>query len=143
MLLRDGEEVLSDIIGHVDALDRPVVSLSIPGQEDSFLVTVDTGFNRQLLIHSSDIARLHCDFVDITMAVELAGRERRMLEVARSQILWFGHPRDVEVLVGAGGLPRPALADEPIGLIGTSLLRPHKLVIDFAARSVVISENSD
>ena len=106
-------------------------------------MTVDTGFNRQLLIHRSDIARLHCDFFDLAIAVELAGRERRTLEVARSQILWFERSRDVEVLIGPGSQPRTALADEPIGLIGTALLSPHKLTIDFAARRVVISENED
>lgn len=134
---------MSEIIGHVDALDRPIVSLSIPGQEDGILVTVNTGFNRQLLIHRSEIAKLRFDFVDLTMAVELAGRQRRNFEVARSQIHWFGRAQDVEVLITPGNEPRTALADEPIGLLGTSLLAPHRLSIDFAARRVVITENKE
>ena len=77
------------------------------------------------------------------MAVELAGGEHRTLEVARSHIVWFERSREVEVLIGPGGPPRAALADEPIGLIGTALLHPHKLTIDFATPRVEITESED
>jgi hypothetical protein len=84
-------EALSEIVGHVDARGRPVISLSVPGQDDSFLVTVDTGFNRHLLIDQAEVARLRCDSIDLTMSVELAGRERRRLK-GRMNLLVFLAP---------------------------------------------------
>jgi hypothetical protein len=55
-------------------------------------------------------------------------------------IVWFGRQRKVDVWVTAEPL-RAAAPDEPIGLLGTGLLNPHHLIIDFATRRVVISEN--
>jgi predicted aspartyl protease len=133
-------EALAELIGHVDARNRPIVSLSLPDQDDAFLVTVDTGFNRELLIHEPDIPRLRCNDTGVTKAVELAGGDRRSLRVARSRIIWFGRIQEVEVLIAPAERSRAALTDEPAGLLGTMLLSSHKLLVDFASRLVVISE---
>jgi len=134
---------LSEIIGHVDARDRPIVSLAVPGQEDGLLVLIDTGFNKELLIHETDAARLKCEVSDVTMQVELAGRERRILSLARTRIVWFGHEREIDVLIARTEQPRATLADEPVALLGTALLSPHKLTVDFATRRVVIAESDE
>lgn len=130
-------------MGHVDTRDRPILQLLIPNREDSFLVIVDSGFNRQLLIHERDAARLRCDFTDVIVEAEFAGGERRELKIARSRIYWFGRLRDIEVLITAVEQPRASLPDEPIGLLGTGLLSPHRLTIDFATRRVAISEHGN
>ena len=132
---------MSEIFGHVDERDRPIVSLSVHGQEDSFLVIVDTGFSGQLLINDTEIPRLRCEITGIDLPVEFANRERRMLSLARSRIVWFGEPQDVHVWVTTREPGRTALSDEPVGLLGTALLNPHRLMVDFAARRVVISNN--
>lgn len=141
--LLDGEEVLSDIIGHVDARGRPIVSLPTLDQEDEFLVVVDTGFNGTLLLHDGDIARRKCDITRLEETVEFADRERRALLLGRSQIIWFGQLLHVDVLISPPNRSRAAMADEPIGLLGTALLSPHKLTVDFAARRVVITEQKE
>jgi len=104
---------LSEIIGHVDARDRPIVSLAIPGHDDPLPVLIDTGFNKELLIHATDAARFKCEVSDVTMQVELAGRERSILTLACTSVVWFGRLRDVDVLIAGTEELRNILADEP------------------------------
>jgi predicted aspartyl protease len=114
----------------------------LPDSEDDLLVTVDTGFNGQLLIHDTELVRLGSDITWPTSEIELAGRERRAVGIVTVRIVWFGQQREVDVFV-AGGVPsRAAVADDPVGLLGTVLLAPHRLMIDFATGRVVISENN-
>jgi hypothetical protein len=115
----------------------------MPGQDDDLLVLVDTGFNGELLLNESEATHLNCEIRDYSEAVELADRERRMLKRGRIQILWFGRPRELDLLITSAEGARAALADEPHGLVGTALISPHVLTIDFATRRVVISENAN
>jgi hypothetical protein len=71
-----------------------------------------------------------------------ADRRSRVLERARGSIVWFGRERTVDVWMSAEAVRAP-LPDEPIGLLGTGLLNPHCLKVDFAKRRVVISERED
>jgi predicted aspartyl protease len=131
---------LFEIIGHVDARDRPIVSLSLPDQQDGILVHIDTGFNRELLIRQADVSRVKCHVTNMAMPVEFASGEHRTLRVARGRIVWFGgFEREVDVLIVPDERLRPALPDEPIALLGTSLLASRKLTVDFWNRRVVIS----
>jgi len=132
---------LADIIGHVDNRDRPIVLLSVDGLEDGFPVIVDTGFNGELLINHTEIPRLQCTMTGVEAPVEFANKERRTIVFARSRILWFGRAQDVRVWVTDTEPGRAAAPDEPVGLLGTALLNPHRLTVDFATRRVVISEN--
>jgi predicted aspartyl protease len=134
---------LSDIIGHVDARNRPLVLLSILGEEDAFPVIVDSGFNGELLLHDDAIIRHRCELTGLNEPIELADKASRLLMVARAQIIWFGQSRGVDVLIGTTQSSRAATADEPIGLLGTRLLSPHKLTVDFASRRVVVSESKE
>ena len=134
---------MSEIIGHVDARDRPIVSLSVPGQEDQFLVIVDTGFNGQLLIHDAAATRLNCESRRVDVRVEFADRGSRILDLGRGSIVWFGRHQEVDVWITTAEPGRTTTADQPIGLLGTGLLSPHKLTVDFATRRVVISENME
>lgn len=131
---------MPEILGHVDARDRPIVSLSVHGQEDGFLVLVDTGFNGQLLISDTEAHRLKCEMVGVEVPVELANRERRTVSLARSRVVWFGQSQDVQVWVATTRPTRAAMPDEPVGLLGTALLNPYQLLVDFASRRVVISK---
>lgn len=131
---------MSEIVGHVDARDRPIVSLSLPGADDGLLVIVDTAFNGQLLIHDIDAARLKCGSSRVELRVEFADRRSRVLKRARGSIVWFGREQSVDVWMSAEP-QRTAMPDEPVGLLGTGLLNPHRLVVDFATRRVVITEH--
>jgi predicted aspartyl protease len=115
----------------------------LPNNGDDLLVTVDTGFNGQLLIHDTELVRLGYYATWPALEIELAGRERRAVGIVTARIIWFGQERDVNVFVAGGTRRRAAVTDDPVGLLGTVLLTPHRLMIDFATRRVVISENSD
>jgi predicted aspartyl protease len=132
---------LSDIIGHVDARNRPIVLLPLPNDADGLLVTIDTGFSGQLLIHDTDLVRLKCELTDLDLPVELADRRKAILAVARGEIVWFGALRTVDMLVATTERPSPSLPDEPSALLGTGLLNPNRLTVDFATRRVVISDS--
>jgi predicted aspartyl protease len=129
---------LSEIAGHVDLRNRPLVNVAIPGHEDPILALIDTGFNGYLLVHEDIAQRLCFISTGTTTMVEFAGHARRKLYVADGQIIWFGELTPVPVLVSTEDRPRPAIPDEPIALIGTGLLNPHKLVVDFASRQVLL-----
>jgi hypothetical protein len=133
---------LSEIIGHVDAHGRPIVSLSVANQEDELLVVVDTGFNGTLLLHDGPVARQGCEITGFEETVEFADRERRTLLLGRTRIAWFGPAQDVNVFISRPAQSRAASPDEPVGLLGTALLSPHRLTIDFASRRVLITESA-
>lgn len=115
----------------------------MPGQEDDFLVIVDTGFNGQLLIHDVHAARLNCESMRVDVRVEFADSESRILELGRGSIVWFGRQREVDVWITTALGERTTIADQPIGLLGTGLLSLHRLNVDFATRRVVIGEHTD
>jgi hypothetical protein len=137
------EEELSEIIGHVDPRGRPIIFISILGEDDAFPIVVDTGFNGELLLHDTGIIRHRCELTGLNEPIELADRAARMLMLARTRIIWFGAPRDVDVLITPTQGSRAAMPDEPVGLLGAALLSPHQLTVDFATRRVVLSENME
>jgi predicted aspartyl protease len=130
---------LSDIVGHVDARNRPIALIPLPSDTDGLLVTIDTGFSGQLLIHDTDFLRLKCQLTDLNIPVELADRRKGALALARGAIVWFGQSLIVDILVARTAKPLPP-PDEPTALLGTGLLNPNRLTVDFATRRVVISE---
>lgn len=134
---------MAEITGHVDSRGRPLIRLSLASGGDDLLVTVDTGFNGQLLIHDTEFLGLGSQGAWPALEIELAGRERRAVGVVPARIVWFGQERDVYVFVAGGIRPRAAVADDPVGLLGAMLLTPHRLMIDYAARRVVITESND
>jgi len=134
---------LADLIGHVDARDRPLLLLSLPGQDDDLLVTVDTGFNGQILVHDVPALRLSYESTGVDVWVEFADGARRTVQLASSSIIWFGRQRTVDLWIARATSPRHPIPDEPLGIIGTGLVSPHRLTIDFMTRRVVLSENED
>jgi predicted aspartyl protease len=128
---------LSEIVGHVDARDRPLMRVALPDGDQSFLAVVDTGFNGWLMMEATDARNLKFALSDASTSVELAEGGRKRVEIARGEIMWFGRCHPIEVFVSTGERARAA-ADEPIALVGTRLLSPHRLEIDFEKRLVRI-----
>jgi predicted aspartyl protease len=128
---------LPKLLGSVDLRGRPVVRIGRGDGGDDFLAVVDTGFNGQLLVSESDIGKLGSGTTRVSAKVEVAGGAVQKVGRAYYQIVWMGRQRLVDVFIGLETTsPKPD--DEPIALIGTALLRPHLLLIDFEAGTVEI-----
>jgi predicted aspartyl protease len=87
------------MVGHVDQRERPLVRVSLPDRDRSFLALVDTGFNGWLLMEAMDAESLGFVLSELTVLVEFAGRGQSRLRVAHGHIMWFGKPQRIEVLV--------------------------------------------
>jgi predicted aspartyl protease len=124
-------------IGSVDARGRPLLRLAIQGAEDEILVVVDTGFNGDLFISLSDAGKLGIRLSGIEEKVEVAGGVVQRVDNTTCELMWFGKPRLVDVIIGLEPAP-PRREEDPIALIGTGLLKPHLLLIDYAAGTVEI-----
>jgi predicted aspartyl protease len=124
-------------IGSVDARGRPVLRVAMQGAEDEFLVVVDTGFNGDVFISSNDAGKLGIQLSGFEEKVEVAGGVLQRVENAKCELTWFGKPRLVVVTIGLEPAS-PRREDDPIALIGTGLLRPHLLLIDYEAGTVEI-----
>ena len=124
---------MAKIVGSIDDRKRPVVRLEVG--EQSLLLLVDTGFNCDLLL--SPVAALSIGISGIGRArtIELGDGTSAELRQDRATIPWLGRMRDVRALIADTWQPR---GDDPVGLVGTELISPHLLLIDFEARSVEI-----
>ena len=67
--------------------------------------------------------------------VELGDGRTVQVYEGRAAIPWLGEERRVRVLVSDDWV---TIGDAPVGLLGTELLAPHLLLIDFAKRTVEI-----
>ena len=124
---------MAKVIGAVDLRGRPVIR--IEGKQDSILVVVDTGFNGDLMV-SRDAARLlGVDPIAREAEIELGDGRTVQVNEASATITWLEHERRVRVLVSDDWV---AVGDAPVGLLGTDLLAPHLLLIDFTAGTVEI-----
>ena len=134
---------MPEIVGHVDERNRPLVRFSVPGQDDTFLALIDTGFNGHLFVQEDVAERL--GFIDFGVATdaEFADQGRHKVYLAHGRSAWFGELVNVEVLIAADRPLRAASADEPVALLGTSLLFPHILIVDFNKRRVVIGRSDE
>ena len=130
---------MAKLIGSVDLLGRPLVRVRPGGQDDDLLAIVDTGFNGEIMMgmHAARALRvlLFPDAVDVELGT---GAVERVLE-GRLPVRWLDEERVAKVLVSVGWpAPKP---DTPVALIGTRLLRPHLLLVDFAAGTVEIESH--
>jgi predicted aspartyl protease len=133
---------LSELVGHVDDRERPLMRVSLPDHDESFLALIDTGFNGWLLMEAVDAVSLGFVLTDLTIAVEFAGRGRSLLGIAHGHIMWFGQRQRIEVLVSSAHAERTPSSDQPVALLGTRLLNPHLLKIDFETRLVSITSSA-
>lgn len=124
---------MAKVTGSVDDRGRPVVR--IEGKTDSFLLVVDTGFNGDLMISRSAADTLGMTLSDDETSVELGDGTTASVFEGRTTIPWLGAERRVRVLVSDTWQPSNEV---PSGLLGTELMTPHLLFVDFGARTVEI-----
>jgi predicted aspartyl protease len=130
--------VFHRVIGHVDLRGRPLVRLEAQNGE-SFLGLVDTGFNGDLHMTALVARRLGFGSSGLIVDAEVAGGVLQKVEVGSATIPWLGRSRSVELLL-AGEPSRPQAPDDPVALVGTRLLTPHVLLIDFLRSTVELEE---
>ena len=130
-------------IGSVDQRRRPIVRVELPDNRTGILALPDTGFNGDILCDHRDLETLNVTLQTGYSTVELAGGVMQEVHRGWTRIIWLGRHRrvDVIVLIHKAATPLPA-ADEPVALVGTGLLWPNLLMIDFNAQTVEIEEGS-
>ena len=127
---------MAKLLGAVDQRGRPVVRITVLGHEDEILATIDTGFNGEVMIVEGDAAAVGVRMREDGERVELGHGESVNVRLGRLRIRWLDTEREVSVFVGARR--EPSREGEPIMLIGTRLLSPHLLFIDFEEKTVEI-----
>jgi predicted aspartyl protease len=130
------EAVLSKIWGTIDRLRRPVIRLETSAGE-SFLALVDTGFNGELMLAHPDAQALGFEVSKVKIKALLAGDVSQKLREGSGNLIWLGKDRRIELMVSPASSIR-RMDDDPIALIGTKLLTPHLLLIDFEVSTVEI-----
>jgi predicted aspartyl protease len=125
---------LPKVVGSVDALGRPVVRVSIIGRDDEALATIDTGFNGALIATLGDALALGIVNEESSQTVRLGDESVLDVRLGRVRLSWLGEDREARVYVS----PAPAVSSGPVLLIGTRLLTPHLLLVDFEANTVEI-----
>lgn len=126
---------LPKIFGSVDPLGRPTVRIAVVGREDEVLATIDTGFNGEVMTTAGDAASIGVEILEDSERVELGDGNAIDVRLGRMTIDWLGRQRVVAVFVS--GHTRSS-SGGPALLIGTALLRPHLLLIDFGAETVEV-----
>jgi predicted aspartyl protease len=130
---------LAKVIGYVDDLGRPVVRIEVPGR-DGFLVVVDTGFNRSLLMQASEVEAMGFTITENTVRVELGTTVGADVHRAVGTIFWLGRTMRVDVLVSNEPAIETHRVDTARALIGAELLTDCLLLVDYRTRVVEIEE---
>lgn len=127
---------MAKLIGSIDQFGRPLVRVRLPGGQDDLLAIVDTGFNGQLMLSLSVAQSLRIALEDDLVPVELGTGAIEEVYVGQLDIVWLERAKRARVLVSESWpAPKP---DAPVALIGTRLLRPHLLLVDFDTDTVEI-----
>jgi predicted aspartyl protease len=110
-----------------------VIRMAI-GDRD-LLLTVDTGFNGDMLLAASAAASVGLTTDAAFTNIELGDGTTATLAETEYDMSWLDRRRLIRVRISSDWAPR---GDDPVGLVGTKLISPHLLLIDFEARSVEI-----
>lgn len=127
---------MGTLIGNVDLKHRPLVRLELPGDSVGVLALLDTGFNGELIVPRDHVLELGFQARGGVAVVELAGGHRNEFQRGRGTIIWLGQERQVEILISSE--PTIMREGDPVAIVGTRLLAPHLLLIDFGARTVEV-----
>ena len=124
---------MARLVGSVDGRGRPLTRIETGG--DSLLAVIDTGFNGDLMVTELSATLLKLTFGPEAALIELGNGTLAKVYQSEIKLNWLGENRYVQVLISQDWVTR---ADDPTALIGTGLLRPHLLLIDFEESTVEI-----
>jgi predicted aspartyl protease len=134
---------VASLTGHIDARGRPVVALDT-AKGEHFLALVDTGFNGELMTSVLDAALPGFTVSSTSHEATLAGEQVSVVYEGKGVVRWMGELRRVEVLVSPNPPTRGVRHEsDPVAMIGTRLLTPHLLLIDYRTGTVEIEQSKD
>jgi predicted aspartyl protease len=125
------------MIGSVDLRDRLIVRLMFAANEDEQLALIDTGFNGALLMPATIARALQARMSEIRIDLEFGDGVVRPARRTSLNLHWLGRDIEVDTYVIADTERRQS-SETPDILIGTRLLSPHLLLIDFTAGTIEI-----
>ena len=132
---------MAKLIGSVDQLGRPLVRLRLAGpNSEDFLALVDTGFNGHLMMGSQTAKTLGVELTGDATTVELGNGASTSVYQGFTEVHWLGRSSRAQVLASSSWVVRNP--DAPVALVGTGLLRPHLLLVDFESATVEIETTS-
>ena len=114
--------------GFLDELDQAFLTVQLSEMPLEF--QIDTGFSGTLVV-GEELFDASCGSPVGTMQAELADEHIARYEGFLVVVNWFGESTKVLVLVGPGKLC----------LLGTDMLKPHRLEIDYGERTVELTRN--
>ena len=114
--------------GFLDELDQAFLTFSIGDTPLDF--QIDTGFSGTLIV-GEELFDSSCGTPAGAMKAELADEHIAIYDTYKVVVNWFDEPTHVRILVGPGKLC----------LLGTDMLKPHRLEIDYAERTVELTRN--
>ena len=133
---------MATLVGGIDDRLRPYMRVEYPGADDGFIALLDTGFNGELFLEEPAAFQLGVQLRGTSELVHLASGPVQEVRRGVVTIRWLGVVRRAEVLVAVVGSVKPRRADDPIALVGTALLNPHLVLLDFANRTIEIESEA-
>jgi predicted aspartyl protease len=131
---------VSEMIGSIDDRRRPLVRVPVSGQDD-LLAIIDTAFTGELLLDEDVAERWGVVFVNIDGQIELGDGSRKFVKQGLLTITWFDADRDTSVQIVPSEPSRRTRQDgEPFALLGTELLAPSILNVNFTSGVVSIQQ---
>jgi predicted aspartyl protease len=128
--------------GHVDDLGRCLLRVERPSGADDVLAILDTGFNGELMMSRSMAITLGVELLPGLVDAQFANETTALVQIGQMPIVWFKHMKTVEVLIVDDASTQSRGSRQPSALLGTALLRPHLLLIDFARTTIELEQNS-
>jgi predicted aspartyl protease len=130
-----------ELIGSLDDRRRPVLRVPISGKDD-ILAIVDTASTGELLLDEEIAQSWGVLVLDVGAEIELGDGSRKFVKQGLLTVTWFGRERDATVQIvdrdpGVSGRRAPRDA-EPFALVGTELLAPDVLNVNFTTGVVSI-----
>ena len=114
--------------GFLDELDQAFLTFPLGNMPLDF--QIDTGFSGTLIV-GEELFDPSCGTPAGAMKAELADEHVAMYQTFKVIVNWFDEPTQVRVLVGPGKLC----------LLGTDMLKPHRLEIDYGTRTAQLIRN--
>lgn len=115
--------------GGVDQADRALLTISVTDVATARTAVwdawIDTAFNGELVVPRELLDKEGFKFIMHSNAV-LADGSRVIIDLYEGEIDWFGVRKKVEIVASDGQLP----------LLGVTLLKGHKLTIDYGSGAV-------
>jgi predicted aspartyl protease len=127
-------------VGGLDGHGRPIVRVRVTGAEDELVCLVDTGYSGELWMSQALAKQFRFVATGMSADAATATDDVAKVEIFLGEIEWLGAKREVTVHAH-GNDTRPArpAGEEPYALLGSALLRPAVLNVDYPNHTLSIT----